>query len=306
VVFLSSAVKGVKPLLVMAVCETLGENRHLISACAPWWHSYALVLGVMLYILAGLFLLLMVLVAVRAARVRLAEALDVALGWGRVPNQTRYRSVFADTPIPLARVDKNHTHGQSAADRRAASEFAKTYAASLGLRPFFYQQSASDQRAGEAGSRSFYWSKDLNGAASCERPTEGDLVVMIDVDYYVDMPAFLAENRFPTLLYTVVPQAVCFDDPNYDYAFTFNKKNEMKMLVKGGAKYKHRLWNWGVQALSLSDYKTWWLPSTWVTTSYLVEHKAVAKHATLLAIVWSGWPWFLGRSCASGSTETGS
>jgi len=74
-----------------------------------------------------------------------------------------------------------------------------------------------------------------------------DLIVMVDVDYYVDMPNFLLEFDKPVLLYTFTPSTAGKDVGEYKYRF--NSDNTVDYLVSGGGHYVHPLWDWSGDAL---------------------------------------------------------
>lgn len=162
------------------------------------------------------------------------------------------RSTFNSTPMPQATKQKNHTHPWSAADRNAFSLFAERLARSLGLIPYFYQMSASDQRKGRSGSRKYYWAKDLLSEEEPFNPPPNALLVLVDVDYYVDMPAFLNEHHYPVLLYTLQPQAVAaeFDEVSY----YFNRDNSLTYHVTGSGVYSHAVWNYQHDAFMANVY----------------------------------------------------
>ena len=139
---------------------------------------------------------------------------------------------------------KNHTHGQCAKDRNEAGLFAERYAASVGLVPYFCQMSSSDQAKGRQGSRKQYWVKDMQVKPRDFNPPANALLVFIDVDYYVDMPWFVNENRFPMLIYAFQPKSVAYTSPEQEYAYRFLPDNFVEFNVSGGGRYTHKLWNY--------------------------------------------------------------
>jgi len=151
------------------------------------------------------------------------------------------------------------------------------FAVKSGLEPFQVQQSSSDQKHDVDGNRTFYWSKDLNLECSFAAPKDSNLICLTDVDYYVDMPEFLAWNSKPTLLYTFVPSSLAKSTGEYSY--TFHANNEVEQNISGGATYRHRLWNYG------SDHcrATWRLCGLpIITTTYLIERRNIDEDHQLV------------------------
>lgn len=159
------------------------------------------------------------------------------------------RSTFNSMHHVSNRLAGAHTHPASAADRSSASSFMSHFAAILGLDLYYYQQSPSDQRNKRLGERDFYWAKDLN--AEYQPPSVNpDMVAIVDVDYYMDMNAFLSKHSCPVILYTLVPSGVCKNDGEFSY--TFEKDNTIRYEVSGGATYRHPLWSYNSDVIVAS------------------------------------------------------
>nr|QYF49930.1 MAG: hypothetical protein [Beijing sediment noda-like virus 5] len=160
----------------------------------------------------------------------------------RAVETTRLRSVFASADIaPIAPVP-GHTHGCSAARRSSASLFIDMVASSSGKDVVFRQGSASDVRNGREVTRAYYWAKDTGVAPAQRQKHENDLVAMVDVDYYLDMPRVLANHFRPHILYTFQPSSVSKDTGEYKY--TANADGTWSYIVSGGGNYTHELWNY--------------------------------------------------------------
>jgi len=162
-------------------------------------------------------------------------------------NNPTMRTTFMDTQLIEHRAVPNHTHGDSAAARSSGTSAIVRISKLLGCVPYFLQMSASDQRAGRAGSREYYWAKDLAVEPAPYDPPDDALLGIVDVDYYMNMPWFLGKNRKPVMLYTFCPDDVCGVYENY--SFTINADSEVCVNVTGGASYKHKIWNYGVDIL---------------------------------------------------------
>lgn len=197
------------------------------------------------------------------------------------------RQTFNDQSVPVPKIHPNHTHGKSAADRSAASAFCASMPEHCGLEPYYVQQSMSDQRRGREGSRAFYWGKDLVASPRAYRPTDRSTLVMVDVDYYVDMPWMLTDEFKPVLLYTFTPtRAACCDG---EYSFTFEKDASVTYQVSGGGEYSHHVWDYGCDSIVVRD---WWFGIPWTTATYNVDRKRVDDHHSIVLLTptakWTG------------------
>jgi len=165
-------------------------------------------------------------------------------------NPTVQRSQFQSTELVPAHYPRNHSHAKSAASRTTGSYFCETVARNMGCMPFFYQMSLSDQRHGRKGNREAFWGKDLTAETRDVEPEKTDVEIMIDVDYYVDMPQRLAKDFRPRLIYTFQPSQAARADGEYSY--TFLGDGAVKYLVSGGATYQHKIWDYGHDSMVVS------------------------------------------------------
>lgn len=139
----------------------------------------------------------------------------------------------------------------SAAKRSSVTSLSVLLCAQMGLSPFFYQMSRSDQKKGYKGSREHYWDKDLTSTFRSDSPSDDACVIMIDVDYYVDMPAFLASNHHPVMLYTFQPSTVGASRKDYMYS---TRGKIVDYFVMGSGKYSHQVWNYQQDMLTATEY----------------------------------------------------
>nr|QUS52665.1 RNA-dependent RNA polymerase [Mute swan feces associated noda-like virus 4] len=197
------------------------------------------------------------------------------------------RSQFNAVEMIHARVNAEHTHGVSAASRTTARNFCTRFASAIGLRPFFFQTSRSNQRRGFEGSRTHFWDKDFNADHVSAAPSAEHMVAMVDVDYYVDMASALADNFQPTILYSLQPdEAAASRD---DYSYTFMADQTVNYVVSGGGHYRHTLWDYGGDSLRVS--KTF-MGLTYKSAAYLVDRRKVSPDHYLINLTpvarWSG------------------
>jgi hypothetical protein len=114
-----------------------------------------------------------------------------------------------------------------------------------------------------------------------------DVMVMIDVDYYVDMNEFLTNNFKPTILYTICPESVA-DNGVDNAAFTFID-DKICMKVSGGAEFSHEVWDYSGDCITAEDWKWkpifkwfgWWQLHQCI---YLVERRKVSKHRYMVCL----------------------
>jgi len=187
------------------------------------------------------------------------------------------RSAFSSMPNVRTTPSKNHTHAASAASRSMASSGMTFLAQSIGADPFYYQQSPSDQKLGRSGSRSYYWAKDLGASPAPE--TTRDFCALVDVDYYVDMPELLARATGPVCLYTLVPKAAA--SSTGEFSFCFNENSEVEYRVSGGARYKHKIWDYGTDVI-VAETTRW---GFWHTSvAFNVDRRQVDDHHQMVLL----------------------
>jgi hypothetical protein len=190
------------------------------------------------------------------------------------------RGKFTEIVVPKRFPVSGHTHGESAALRSAASSAAAAYAYSIGKTPFYLSMSASDQRAGREGERTMHWSKDFNAEARVDAPDSGSALVMIDVDEHIaDLPSLLHEHFLPAILYTFQPSAasgIC-----QDYRFTFDSDNNVVYDVAGGGQYKHKIWNYAPDCVTMR--KTF-MGLTYAKSFFTIEKRMVDMHHQMILL----------------------
>jgi hypothetical protein len=194
-------------------------------------------------------------------------------------NYQWYKQVFHDTPLISVSPSKNHSHGTAAASRGAASKTARSIATSLGKRPYFYQMSRSDQKSNYVGCRSYYWAKDFTVDPRDDPICDYDLVVMIDVDYYMDMPAFLATHFKPVILYSFQPSQTGRVSADYSYSF---QNDKCDYRVTGGGVYSHLVWDYQQDTVTV-ELTVAGLRVKYCT--YLVERRTIDEDHELILLI---------------------
>lgn len=179
------------------------------------------------------------------------------------------RSIFQQSVPPKSKLPANHTHASAAADRTKSLTFCEELALRLGRRLFSIQQSRNDQKNQRAGNRYFYFDKDFTTSPVNDEPLSSDLMCYIDVDYYLDMHDYMSRYPLPTFMYTFQPTKAADNCPE-NFSFTFNDDNTVSYNVAGGASYKHHVWDYQGDVLSVSS-TMFGLPYT--TTTYLIDRQ---------------------------------
>jgi len=151
--------------------------------------------------------------------------------------------------LHLCKQSNNHTHPKSASERTGANIDLVNLATNAGYRPYIVSQSNSDCKMGLAGSRDYHWAKDLSIPHKNDIVEDKDCLIFIDVDFHCDMNKYL--NMFkPMLIYTFAPSTVEGGDVEHSYRI---KDNNVIYQVKGGATYKHPIWDYAGDCITKID-----------------------------------------------------
>jgi predicted DNA-binding ribbon-helix-helix protein len=196
------------------------------------------------------------------------------------------RAQFNQGPQVQHLAQLNHSHGCAASARATALSTCQHYAENLGLVPYSYQMSCKEQVMGLDGSRTYYWPRDIGVAPGRDPIGPEHAIIMIDVDYYVDMRDMLLQHCNVYLIYTFTPSTAGATREDYTYFFTKEKSlSTLNMYVSGGARYKHPLWDYGTDFLSVSDF--------WFTVTYHVERRRISDDRSIIALI----PCYSSRYC---------
>jgi len=132
---------------------------------------------------------------------------------------------------------KNGSHPEAAMFRRAVSEYLTTVVHKAGYTPYYVSRASSDQFD---GSRYFYHTKDLSQEFRHDPVTDNHCILMVDVDYFADMKAWLRLMR-PILMYSFVPTRISARRSEYSYNIS---DGQVHYYVQGGGEYHHGLWSY--------------------------------------------------------------
>jgi hypothetical protein len=200
------------------------------------------------------------------------------------------REEFRSMPSIVGESKKTVPHAQAAYVRTRGTTMIDNLCARLGIIPYYYQQAKCDVEHGRAGSRDYRWPADLMVEPSIHDPGINDMVVMVDVDQYVDMNYMLAEYPRIYAIATVQPHTVGFCAKDYTYWFTSD--SVLHYFVAGGAHYVHQVWNYATDVICV-HVVDWLCRHRYVF--YNVEHRTmdVDHHIILLVPSYSMNSWIV-------------
>lgn len=178
----------------------------------------------------------------------------------------------------------SHTHPEAASGRTTANNVIRSVLTLSGYSPYSISMSAKDMRDGIRGTRHYHTAKDLTMQPRDDKVRAEDAYMLIDVDYYVDMPNLLGEAR-PTALYTFCPTVPGGTSENSSFSIQDDVVTEK---INGGATYSHRLWNYDTDCLVVDNYFS--------SVIYLVEQrKCDNPNRRMVLLVPIARVWLVGR-----------
>lgn len=164
------------------------------------------------------------------------------------------RRLLFNTRLVLkeAAVSSGHSHGDAAAIRTGSSWAIDDYVLSTGCRTYTVSYGPRDDGVGQ---RLYYHPRDYILPAKDEPMVDGDIIKMIDVDYYADMPYWLSFGK-PIVVYTFVPTTA--GGKVVDGTFRIHN-NEVFMDVNGGGRYQHQLWDYAYDYVTVDTLAGVWI-----------------------------------------------
>lgn len=152
------------------------------------------------------------------------------------------------------RLTSGHSHPLAAADRTASSRAIDEWARSLGKEVYTVSRSNRDHRLGQ---RLYYHTKDLAMPVTNHAIPSNSIIKMVDVDYYADMDYWLSFGK-PLAIYTFVPETA--GGRVLDGTFSI-VNDQVTTRVNGGATYKHNLWDYSHDWLTVDTMLGKWVCS---------------------------------------------
>ncbi|KAL7676013.1 hypothetical protein ACOME3_002270 [Neoechinorhynchus agilis] len=165
----------------------------------------------------------------------------------------RIRDEFRQLQPPVVKPWSHgvHSHPMAAARRSAARVVISQFAEFTGLRPFSISMSSRDMRSKWQGVRDYYFIKDLFVQSRHDTIDPDHIIVMVDVDYYVDLSAYVSMGR-PIIMYTFIPTTAGGQTENGVFSLA---NNRVRLRVDGGAVYEHELWDYSTD---VAAFHYWW------------------------------------------------
>lgn len=251
-------------LRTMAVWPVIGSTQLLPKCClsvylteSTWtWQKWLLSISSLLMLVVITWHMLMAKLyhyslGAGISTFFVTQTLDILirLSGQRYGELADIRQQFANTPVVRSHVKTNngHPHPRSARDRNDANNTMRVFADYVGKRLFMVQESASDQKRGGDGIRTYHWARDLSLEANLSFVTDDHIIGMVDVDYYYDMPTLLSRCANIYMIATLQPTAVAHHGS--EYSFRFNTREQVEYMVSGGAKYVHHVWDYSTDFL---------------------------------------------------------
>lgn len=152
---------------------------------------------------------------------------------------TDFRAVLSN-PIKMAMkipMKDTHSHPGAASLRTTTAKSIEQVIQQAGYTTYSVSTSNRDKYDGQ---RLFFMAKDLGQPFRDDRLTRDHVLVMIDVDYYLDINKYLAYGR-PIIMYTFSPCEAA--GPCLDGRFRITD-NTVEYIVSGGATYNHQIWDY--------------------------------------------------------------
>jgi hypothetical protein len=137
--------------------------------------------------------------------------------------------------------------------RKMVRIFNKTFCKATGLT--FHQISGSAST--DHGSHAYLFPSDTKFREMVDnRPIEPHLLVLEDVDYYLDLPSVLMEGvrtgcMYGALIYTLQPRVLAKSCETFHYYFD---KGAWHYLTREGMHYNHEIWDYNTDLIVCHDY----------------------------------------------------
>jgi hypothetical protein len=160
------------------------------------------------------------------------------INFTRVNREIKLYPLESIVPADNARKCDNG-HPISGGTRDVARETISLALRAAGMR--HYEISPAKQSPAEAMEHQHYAPADLARPIASDVIENHDIVVAIDIDYYLDDPGRYLGRGVPFIAYTFNPIDVA--GPDGDSHFRI-KDNNVNFDVSGGGKWSHKIWDW--------------------------------------------------------------
>ncbi|UTU02164.1 RNA-dependent RNA polymerase [rice-associated noda-like virus 2] len=160
----------------------------------------------------------------------------------RITNKDVQRSWFPLDSLTgfLATRSGNNGHAESGTIRDSARELITSAVNSLGAQKYELSPSHRSIDDDSPNAHVHYAPGDLALEPDSRPPTDRQILVGVDVDYYVDDIDNVLEHS-PCIFYTFNPVHVSGKDGDSTFRI---KGDEIDYTVSGGSNWRHKVWNW--------------------------------------------------------------
>nr|WPV63043.1 MAG: RNA-dependent RNA polymerase [Wufeng shrew nodavirus 1] len=191
------------------------------------------------------------------------------------------RTAFRRITVPdlstlRTQLDSNHPHTVLATFRQSAHRQLMDMVERCGMD--VYELSHS-RRSSARGYHGIYTIRDLDYDQTNDPIKNTDVLVGVDVDYYLDIHMW-ARNMQPILLYTFAPVTPTGVTAECEWVVD---SGNAEFTVRGGGIYKHALWNFGGDSV-IFKYKDWYYCYLLDVKRYSDTHQIVCL--TPMAVYW--------------------
>jgi hypothetical protein len=181
-------------------------------------------------------------------------------------------------------------HSSAAGQRAVAKALVDGLATAIGGDVYSYQQSRDDQNSliRPRGHRSWFWAADFDKEQRDDSYGSKDIVSLVDVSYYVDLPELLGSTSgLPMVTYDFKPTKAADTNPAYRYRWT--SAVDLEVVYTDGDKFNHKLWTNTASTITVPDRGGWmrsvlgWMGLETGVTFYNVQRRQLeADHALTL------------------------
>jgi hypothetical protein len=157
---------------------------------------------------------------------------------------TQVRSLFRKQQVPFVASMPGHPHPLAATERSGARFMMDLLARSLNLVNWQYMPSSVDQFKGAVGYRTIWCAKDLTTQYQNDKVTSNSVISMVDVDYYIDMPAlFIKYALNPVCIWTFNPKEAGRNN-DHESTWYWDRFANVHSYAAGGGQWTHKVWNY--------------------------------------------------------------
>lgn len=178
-----------------------------------------------------------------------------------------FKSCLVDQMVKHSKAP--HSHYLAATDRCRGNLMIKTFSSMVGATLYSVSMSGSESKS-TTGDHYYYNAKDLQCKSIVNVPLETDLLQMVDVDYYLELPKYMVGNNL--VINTFVPNRASGNVT--DGVFSIDSSNTLTMRINGGAIYQHELWDYETDHVMVDHW--------WGSCLYLVEQREIAEQKRLI------------------------